>query len=136
MESRVLKTIKFMTQSQYENELKEDSNLYMVEFQPDLSMFPDYSAGITINHDTTYKVGSGALENYTAGWFRIGLTSISSHGRAPQLYLYINGQKFNMNYGCGFTMVYLTTGNSVKYKDNMDSNSWSKVNAKFFPVKE
>ena len=129
METVTLNSVKFMTQAQYGSETVENKNLYLVEFQPDLNMFPDYSSGISISANTTYTVGSGALSDYKNGWFRIGLTSSSWHGRDPQIVVSINSQGFYMNYGCGFTMVYLSDGNTFS------CNSTSKCDAKFFPVK-
>ena len=124
-----------MTQSQYAGTTKDTSNLYMVEFQPDVNMFPNYDSSTTISPDTNYTVGSGALAGYQAGWFRIGLTSSSWHGRNPQIVVTINGQEFYMNYGCGFTMVYMTAGDTIRCTDMQNSNSWSKVDSKFFPMR-
>ena len=130
METVKLNSVKFMTQSQYDSEVKDNKNLYLVEFEPDLNMFPDYNAGVAISAGTTYVVGSGVLANYKEGWFRIGFVSASWHGQSPQLVIYINGQAFYISYFCAFTMVYLSEGNTFY------CNSTSNANARFFPVKE
>lgn len=138
MESHLLKKVQFMPQSKYK-ELSEQSaiskeNLYLVEFRPDFNFFPDYNASIDLMHNTEYTVGSGVLPN--SGWYRIGLTSRSSHGQSPQLTTTINGQKFFINYACAFTMVFLTEGDTFSYRDERNGSYWSNVNAKFFPVRE
>lgn len=129
MEMTTLKAIKFMSQGQYADEVKSSSDLYLVEFQPDLNMFPDYSNGVWISAGTTYTVGSGALASYKEGWFRIGLTSSSWHGRDPQLTIYINSQIFYISYFCAFTMIYLSEG------DTFSCNSTYQCNSNFFPVR-
>lgn len=129
MEKASLNLVKFMTQSQYASESKTNDNLYMVEFQPDLNMFPDYSTSTWINANTTYTVGSGVLANYKEGWFRIGFTSASWHGRDPQLVIWINGQAFYISYFCAFTMVYLSEGNTFS------CNSTYRCDSRFFPIK-
>ena len=129
MEAATLNSIKFMTQSQYTSESKEKNNLYLVEFQPDLSMFPDYSQSVWVDANTTYTVGSGALANYEEGWFRIGFTSSSWHGRDPQLVIWINGQVFYISYFCAFTMIYLSKGNTFS------CNTTYRCDSRFFPVK-
>ena len=132
MESRELKKINFMSEVQYDSVTKSKDNLYLVEvptFQ--LTCFPDYSRGVAISGETTYTVGSGALANYSEGWFRIALTTTSWHGTSPQLIIYINGQVFYISYFCAFTMAYLTTGDTF-YTNNGNGGN---VNAYFFPNK-
>lgn len=129
METAILKSVKFMTQSQYNDAEKEKNNLYLVEFQPDLNMFPDYSKGVWISANTNYTVGSGVLDVYKEGWFRIGFTSSSWHGRDPQLAIWINGQVFYISYFCAFTMVYLSEGNTFS------CNTTYRCDSRFFPVK-
>jgi hypothetical protein len=129
MEKASLNSVKFMTQSQYASESKTNDNLYMVEFQPDLNMFPDYSTSTWINANTTYTVGSGVLADYKEGWFRIGFTSSSWHGQDPQLVIWINGQVFYISYFCAFTMVYLSEGNTFS------CNSTYRCDSRFFPIK-
>lgn len=129
MDSVTLKAVKFMTQAQYSSETRTNDNLYLVEFEPDLNMFPNYSTSVWIDANTTYTVGSGALANYKEGWFRIGLTAYSWHGREPQLVIWINGQVFYISYFCAFTMVFLSEGNTFS------CNSTWKCDSRFFPVK-
>lgn len=135
METAILKSVKFMTQSQYNDVEKEKNNLYLVEFQPDLNMFPDYSKGVTLNGNTTYTVGSGVLASSKEGWFRIGLTSWSWHGRAPQLRMYLNGQVFYISYQCAFTMVYLSNGDKIRWEYTHYDHSLASWRNEFFPVK-
>lgn len=129
MESTALNSVKFMTQSQYASETKTNDNLYLVEFTPDLNMFPDYSTSVWIDAGTTYTVGSGALANYKEGWFRIGFTSSSWHGRDPQLTITLNGTTFFISYFCAFTMLYLSQGNTFS------CNSTYRCDSRFFPVR-
>ena len=129
MEAVTLKSVKFMNQSQYSGEVKEKNCLYLVEFQPDLNMFPDYSRGVWVDANTTYTVGSGALAAYKEGWYRIGFTSSSWHGRDPQLVIWINGQVFYISYFCAFTMIYLSEGNTFA------CNTTYRCESNFFPVR-
>ena len=134
MESRELKKINFMNETQYDSATKSKDNLYLVEIPTfQMTCFPDYSRGVAISGGTTYTVGSGALADYSEGWFRIAFQSTSWHGQQPQLVIYINGQIFYASYFCAFTMVYLTTGNT--FYTNAGNGWGNKVNAFFFPNK-
>lgn len=131
MESRELKKINFMNGAQYESVVKSKDNLYLVEIPTfQMTCFPDYSRGVAISGGTTYTVGSGALADYSEGWFRVAYTSSSWHGH-QQLIIYVNGQVFYPSYFCAFTMVYLTTGNT--FYTNYGNGGIT--NAYFFPNK-